>query len=156
MKCAVDLGSGGVGDRRPNAFGVRASVPEPDGHDRSRRGESEHEGQRPGDERYRAGVMRSLRHHRPASEQVERALEASCGALMTLESMRRDPGERDLDAIGVQGHLQQAIESLRSAIVELRLARTIPVSPIALGFVAGSPDRPPPDVGVQSSPLRTA
>jgi signal transduction histidine kinase len=70
---------------------------------------------------------------------LQTALEASCGVLMLLETIRRD-GEQSAGAVArVQAHLQQSIESVRRSITQLRMARSEMVSPMALGFVVASP-----------------
>ncbi|MGA2009947.1 MAG: hypothetical protein ABSH51_05340 [Solirubrobacteraceae bacterium] len=75
-------------------------------------------------------------------DRVETALEASCGVLVTLESIHRHADESTSELLTVQAHVQQAIESLRRAIAELRLARTKSPSPMALGFVAAASNEP--------------
>jgi hypothetical protein len=74
---------------------------------------------------------------RPARDQVETALEASCGLLMTLETIRNHAGDSAAEFANAQALLAQAIESLREAITEVRMARG--AGPIALGFVAEPP-----------------
>src|SRR6478672_7620542 len=63
---------------------------------------------------------------------VQNALEATCDALITLESIRAAPAAGDW-----RPDLQvvQAITSLRQAISELRLAHAEDESAVALGFV---------------------
>jgi len=56
----------------------------------------------------------------PAPDCIESALDAGCAALITLESICVRPGEGPNE--DVRHPLQQAIESLRQAIAELRSA----------------------------------
>jgi hypothetical protein len=81
-------------------------------------------------------VTASLRR---GSDDVEAALDASCGALMTLQSMRMQAQDSAASALTEQVHVQHAIDSLRQAILELRMARRQVASAIALGFVIASP-----------------
>jgi hypothetical protein len=83
-------------------------------------------------------MMNRLDRHKEPFELVEMALEVSCGVLMTLESLRRHPGGPAADLSEGQPHLQKAIESVRGAIAELRVAHSKTASPLALGFVADS------------------
>lgn len=70
---------------------------------------------------------------------VYSALEATCDALMTLESIRDSAAAVRASAPSAsEPHVAQAIASLRHAIAELRLARSRDTSPIALGFVVRS------------------
>lgn len=90
---------------------------------------------------------------------VYSALEATCDALMTLESIHdctaAMPGS---GPSATEPHLTQAIASLRHAIAELRLAGSRDTSPIALGFVVRSARERPGDSGngTQARPRRTA
>jgi len=96
-------------------------------------------------------MRRESRVGSPAPDHVELALEESCSALVTLESIsaRGDPAAEPLP---VYAYVHQAIESLRRAINELRLSRSQSSSPIALGFVMAPPRRK----RSQSRPRRTA
>jgi hypothetical protein len=71
----------------------------------------------------------------PALDRIEAALEATCAALMTLESM--NPGSVDAigGAAGTEAHVQLAISRLRDAVEELRLAQSDGSSALAIGFV---------------------
>jgi hypothetical protein len=92
--------------------------------------------------------------YRGGPDYVQNALEATCDALMTLESIRGAPGAR-----GYSSELQvtQAIASLRQAISELRLARGNEESMVALGFVVGTaPERRDQRPRSQARPRRTA
>ncbi len=89
--------------------------------------------------------MTPVHHHEPGSHDVETALEASCGLLMALESIRSQTS--DADVLRVHAHVQQAIEFVRRAITELRLAHSNTASPIALGFVAAAPRESQPRKG---------
>jgi hypothetical protein len=66
---------------------------------------------------------------------VQNALEASCDALMTLESIRESRVDGPDEVSTTQLHVAQAIASLRHAISELRLAHDTDVSAVGLGFV---------------------
>jgi hypothetical protein len=99
--------------------------------------------------------MTHPRDYLPILDHIEAALEASCGALMTLQSIDFSP-TRDGD--GMHGHVAEAIYSLRHAIDELRSAQSRGASGLALGFVLargrrGSGPEVEPD---QSRPRRTA
>lgn len=88
-------------------------------------------------------------------DRIEAALEATCDALMTLQSVdtlpsiANDPGEV---------HVAQAISHLRQAVDELRDARSERQTGLALGFVVASDRRESGrrDSASQSSPRRTA
>jgi hypothetical protein len=102
--------------------------------------------------------MHHPRDYLPALDRIEGALEASCGALVTLQSIT---GTADVlrDADGMQAHVGLAIESLREAIKELRLAQSNGSSALAIGFVLtgnGRPERGVQDESGQSKPRRTA
>jgi hypothetical protein len=99
--------------------------------------------------------MTHPRDYLPILDHIEAALEASCGALITLQSIDVDSTpNRD----GMHGHIAEAIYSLRHAIDELRSAQSRGASGLALGFVLARGRRCPaqdPDDG-QSRPRRTA
>jgi hypothetical protein len=95
------------------------------------------------------------RDYLPILDRIEAALEASCGALITLQSI---DGAAIRDGDGMHGHIAEAILSLRHAIDELRNAQSRGASGLALGFVLarsrrGSTEGSDPD---QSRPRRTA
>jgi hypothetical protein len=103
--------------------------------------------------------MSHPRDYLPALDRVEAALEASCGALVTLESIspRAADGAGGTDT--TQRHLGRAISALRDAIEELRLAQSNGSSAPAMGFVLEGSRRAPPGgkrAFGQSSPRRTA
>jgi hypothetical protein len=86
---------------------------------------------------------------------LQSALEASCDALMTLQSL--DRGTREPSP--ALGHVAQAIDSLRFAIEQLRLARDEDSSIVGMGFVVRSEPgsrRRGATPGDQVSPRRTA
>ena len=64
--------------------------------------------------------MKHQRKSRHAAAHIQTALEASCGALITLESIRARAGDEATEDL--RRPIQQAIESLRQAIAELRSA----------------------------------
>jgi hypothetical protein len=103
--------------------------------------------------------MHHPRDYLPALDRIEAALEASCGALVTLESINAGAVDGLHDIDGTQRHLGLAIGSLREAIEELRLAQSKGSSALAIGFVLKGNDRAPggaqPDPD-QSKPRRTA
>jgi hypothetical protein len=99
--------------------------------------------------------MTHPRDYLPILDHIETALEASCGALMTLQSIDLTSARGDE---GLPGHIAEAMLSLRLAIEELRAAHSRGASGVALGFVLArgrrnSSGREDPD---QSSPRRTA
>jgi hypothetical protein len=87
---------------------------------------------------------RPMKHPRdslPTLDKIEDALEATCGALITLESMHLDPADAIFDEDGLRSHVAEAVRALRHAIAELRLAHSTETSALALGFVLrGSAD----------------
>jgi hypothetical protein len=110
---------------------------------------------------YRFGrrVMMHPRDYLPALDHIEAALEASCGALITLQSIRGAPTDRTYDADGMHAHVAQAVVSLREAIEELRSAQSSGTSGLALGFVLSRNRHAPAgaqSAGGQSRPRRTA
>jgi hypothetical protein len=76
-----------------------------------------------------------------SSDNVDTALEASCDVLMVLQSLRTEVPDVATSASGELVHVQRAIESVRRAIEELRMARRGVASATALGFVMASPGR---------------
>jgi hypothetical protein len=82
--------------------------------------------------------MQTPQDDREKPDRFETALEASCGVLVTLESIYGHADASAGELMNLQTHLQQAIESVRRAITELRLARTKAPAPMALGFVAAA------------------
>ena len=79
--------------------------------------------------------MIQLRDTELASHHLEKALECSCVALITLESMRDRTGDVANEIGSVHGQISELIESLRAALDDLRRARGEESSPLALGFV---------------------
>jgi len=110
---------------------------------------------------YRFGrcVMTHPRDYLPALDHIEAALDASCGALITLQSTRGAPTDRTYDADRMHAHVAQAVDSLREAIEELRSAQSRGMSGLALGFVLKRNRHAPAgaqSAGGQSKPRRTA
>ncbi len=99
--------------------------------------------------------MMNVLDHNQRRDHLETALEAACCALVTLESIRSATGQLDADPVGIQAHVQCAIESLRDALTELRMSRSETANPLVLGFVAAAPPPPSSDRG-QPRPWRTA
>jgi hypothetical protein len=69
------------------------------------------------------------------SDNVHAALEASCDALLMLQSLRLSAAGSDLATARDLVYVQRAIESVHRAIEELRLTRRGGASPAAFGFV---------------------
>jgi hypothetical protein len=70
-----------------------------------------------------------------ASQHVEKALECSCAALVTLESMRTRASEATNEIGLVQGQINELIGSLHAVLDDLRRARGEQSSGLARGFV---------------------
>ena len=79
----------------------------------------------------------------PALDGIEAALEATCAALVTLESMK--PGGADALGVvaGTEAHVLLAIRRLRDAVEQLRLAQSDGSSALAIGFVLKQKDGAP-------------
>jgi hypothetical protein len=96
------------------------------------------------------------RDYLPLLDRIEIALDATCDALMTLQSTDA------LSTIGgdkqVQGHVERAISHLRHTVDELRDAHTQGQTGLSLGFVLARDGRTSNVDGGsdQSSPRRTA
>jgi hypothetical protein len=102
--------------------------------------------------------MHHPRDYLPALDRIEGALEASCGALLALESINSGTADCLRDGDALQTHVGLAIDSLREAIEELRLAQSTGSSALAIGFVLQGNGRPrsvKAEPG-QSKPRRTA
>lgn len=103
--------------------------------------------------------MAHPRDYLPALDRIEAALEATCGALIALESLTSGAPEHPHGADGMQEHVGRAIRSLRDAIDELRSAQGAGADGLALGFVSegsrAAARGAPHDTG-QSNPRRTA
>jgi hypothetical protein len=104
-------------------------------------------------------AMHHPRDYLPALDRIEAALEASCGALVTLESITPGAAKGPKDIDTTQRHLGLAVSALRDAIEELRLAQSNGSSALAIGFVLKGTRRAPrggkPGCD-QSNPRRTA
>ena len=103
--------------------------------------------------------MTDPRDYLAGLDRIEAALEASCGALITLESLNCRAHQAGGKADGMQDHIAHATRSLREAIESLRAAQSDGTDALALGFVFKR-DRPAtpgswPEPG-QSKPRRTA
>ena len=99
-----------------------------------------------------------MKHQRNAGKpaaHIQTALEASCGALITLESIRAQVVNGATE--DVRRPIQKAIESLREAIAELRSATDEGTTLLPGEFVlrAALPELGVPPPGY-ASPLRTA
>lgn len=100
--------------------------------------------------------MTHPRDYLPVLDRIGAALDATCDALMTVQSIDALPTTPE-DEPG-EGHMGRAISHLRSAIDELRNAHAQGQTGLALGFVLAGKRRSviddcDPD---QSSPRRTA
>ena len=73
-----------------------------------------------------------------AIARLEAALEAACGAVVVLESIRARASDVADDVGEVHGQVTLTLTEIRSAIEELAHLRNERVSIGALGFVAGS------------------
>lgn len=72
----------------------------------------------------------------PTPEHLQNALEASCASLVTFQLVCDLEAKPAFDVRRGQERAAQAIESLRQAISELRMAQSEDPSALALGFVA--------------------
>jgi hypothetical protein len=79
--------------------------------------------------------MKPPRDSPPTPDHIQAALEASNGALIGLEWIVAQLDEDAGDRASVRQQTRQAIESLRQAIVELRLARGESIGALTLGFI---------------------
>jgi hypothetical protein len=70
----------------------------------------------------------------PAADPLDAALQAGSGALIELQLVRATQKERP----ELRGDLDGAIEALRLALAQVRLARGTDQGPLAYGFVANS------------------
>lgn len=100
--------------------------------------------------------MTHPRDHLPVLDRIGVALEATCDALMTLQSI--DVLSMIPEDANGAGNVARAITHLRQAVDELRGAQTRGQTGLALGFVLARDQRnasgeAEPD---QSSPRRTA
>ncbi len=102
-------------------------------------------------------ALRTLREREPVTDHFQTALEASCGALITMESIRARMSPSC--AKSAQALATQAIAELREAIAEITLAYQDRASALPRGFVIGAgPDWAPAaaQLSDQPSPRRTA
>jgi hypothetical protein len=101
-------------------------------------------------------AMTHPRDYLPVLDRFEVALEATCDALMTLQSIDVHSAVAEDERVG--RHVTQAISDLRHAIDELRKAQTHGHTGLGLGFVLARDRRngSPGDEPGQSSPRRTA
>jgi hypothetical protein len=102
--------------------------------------------------------MTHPRDYLPVLDRIGLALESTCDALMTLQSiagLASKPGIGDGEG---DGHVTEAISALRHAVDELREAQIHGQTGLAMGFVLARSQRTPARQGEpgQSSPRRTA
>ena len=88
--------------------------------------------------------MTQLRDTHLASSHLEKALECSCAASITLEAMRSRTSELTNEIRLVQGQITELIECLRAALDEVRRASGVEPNPLAFGFVLEEVDRSDP------------
>ena len=100
--------------------------------------------------------MTHPRDYLPVLDRIGVALEATCDALMTLQSIDVLPSMPENGTR--EGHVARAISHLRHAIDELRDAQARGQTGLALGFVLARDQRSSSGDGGpdQSSPRRTA
>jgi hypothetical protein len=100
--------------------------------------------------------MTHPRDYLPVLDRIGAALEATCDALMALQSIDVLPAMPE-NAQG-DGHVEHAISHLRHAVDELRDAQANGQTGMALGFVLARDQRSSTteDEPGQSSPRRTA
>jgi hypothetical protein len=100
--------------------------------------------------------MTHPRDYLPLLDRIGVALESTCDALITLQSIDVLP-DAPRDETG-EGHVGEAISHLRRAIEELRDAQARGQTGLALGFVLARDQRNSNGDGQldQSSPRRTA
>jgi hypothetical protein len=79
--------------------------------------------------------MKHPRDYLPALDRIEDALEASCGALIALESISCPASDPTYEPDGIQEYVDLAIRSLRETIDALRSARSKNIDGLAVGFV---------------------
>jgi len=82
--------------------------------------------------------MMEDRDIQPALRHLEAALESSCATLIALEATRAHDRESARDACPIQGQIGDAIQSLRTAIAELRAMHDVETNMLAFGFVLGA------------------
>jgi hypothetical protein len=99
--------------------------------------------------------MTHPRDYLPVLDNVEAALEASCGALIALQRVDADLADT-IRPDGIHGHIERAEQRLREAIEELRQAQYSGASGLALGFVLEEGRRAANGRSTQSRPRRTA
>lgn len=85
--------------------------------------------------------MTHPRDYLPVLDRIGVALDATCDALMTLQSIDALPDMHE-DGL-VAGHVATAISDLRGAIDELRAAQNHGQTGLALGFVLARDGRNP-------------
>jgi hypothetical protein len=100
--------------------------------------------------------MTHPRDYLPVLDRIEVALETTCDALMTLQSIDVLPSVPD-DG-NREGHVARASWHLRQAVDELRKAQAHGQTGLAMGFVLARDQRNADSDGEagQSSPRRTA
>ena len=82
--------------------------------------------------------MTDLRDSDLACHHLENAIEASCVALVRLELIRCASGDGADEVRSAERQIRQLIDSLRSALAELRLEHGDEESALAFGFVVGA------------------
>jgi hypothetical protein len=100
--------------------------------------------------------MSHPRDYLPVLDRIGAALEATCDALMALQSIDVLPNRPESEE--GEGHVERAVSHLRHAVDELRDAQAQGQTGLALGFVLARDQRSLTIDGEpgQSSPRRTA
>jgi hypothetical protein len=86
--------------------------------------------------------MTQLRDTRLASHHLEKALECSCVASITLEAMRARTNDATNEIRVVQDQIDELMKCLRAALDDVRRASGEEPSPLAFGFVLEEADGP--------------
>jgi hypothetical protein len=101
--------------------------------------------------------MTQLNETDRASSHLEKAIEASCVALVSLELISSCPGDASEEIRIAQSEVRKVIELLRAALAELRLEGGEAQTALAFGFVMGAvPEWPSQRPEDQLKPRRTA
>ena len=74
-------------------------------------------------------------------KQLEVALEVCCDALMAVVAMSAHEHDAESQLHDVEHRITRAINSLRGAMAELRLAQSEETSALAFGFILGEATR---------------
>jgi hypothetical protein len=86
-------------------------------------------------------TMKHRRHDR-SPDHLDAALEASCGALITLEAILASAARVPPDVVIIQAQALRAIDSLRAVIADLRRLRDEDLDSLLVGFVCPGAEHP--------------